>query len=364
MKSIFARLLLNVAVLVSLFAAAGPLRADDAKATEPLKLQLPQPTLKGTPEDLPAGPNIEPISDKPRPPFLVPPGVKNVAASKTVTSSVKPFTGETSQITDGKKEAFDYDSVEMKKGTQWVQVDLGETFAIYAVVLWHDHRYVQVMHDVVVQVSDDAEFKTGVTTLFNNDVDNSSGLGVGTDREYFEMAPGKLIDGKGVKARYVRGYTKGSSLSALNCWQEIEVYALPVGSKTQAAIMPPAAATIANPPQVVLQSSEVNATAIASVESQSSESTTMRTVRSATSITYPGHVVPVQVNAAATAHATASVTTPAPSQPQVLSTSPIVASGFNRVGLSLAGLMAFLLLVVVHLLTRDSRIAPASLAIK
>lgn len=202
--------------------------ADDAKTTEALALQLPAPTLKGTPEDLPVGANIEPMSDKPRPAFLVPKGVKNVAAGKSVTSSVKPFTGELNQLTDGKKEAFDYDAVEMKKGSQWVQVDLGEAFSIYAIVLWHDHRYIQVMHDVIVQISDDPEFKSGVTTLFNNDVDNSSGLGVGADREYFETHAGKIIDGKGAKGRYLRTYTKGGSLSALNCWQEIEVYALPV----------------------------------------------------------------------------------------------------------------------------------------
>ena len=64
------------------------------------------------------------------------------------------------------------------------------------------------MHDVILQVSDDPEFKSGVTTLFNNDVDNSSGLGVGTDREYFEMQFGRVVPAKGVKARYVRGYTK------------------------------------------------------------------------------------------------------------------------------------------------------------
>lgn len=216
-----------LATTVTAIALATTVRAQAADATEPLALQLPQPTLKGTPEDLPVGPNIEPLSDKPRPAFPVPKGVKNVAAGKTVTSSVKPFTGETSQITDGKKEAFDYDSVEMKKGAQWVQVDLGEPFAIYAVVLWHDHRYIQVMHDVIVQVSDDPEFKTGVTTLFNNDTDNSAALGVGTDREYFETQYGKIVDGKGTKGRYVRGYTKGGTLSALNCWQEMEVYGLP-----------------------------------------------------------------------------------------------------------------------------------------
>ena len=198
-----------------------------AADTEPLKLNLPLHTLKGTPEDLPAGPNVEPLSDKAPTPLPVPKGVKNVAAGKPVTSSVPPFLGELTQITDGKKEASDDDAVEFKKGTQWVQVDLGQPFAIHAIAMWHDHRYVQAVHDVVLQVSDDAEFKSGVTTLFNNDVDNTAGLGVGTDREYFELEFGRAVPAKGVKARYVRGYSKGGSLSALNCWQEIEVYALP-----------------------------------------------------------------------------------------------------------------------------------------
>src|SRR5688572_26917628 len=212
--------------VVAMFTLAFALSAC-AQEKEALKLALPAPTLKGTPEDLPVGPNIEPLSDKPPVPVQIAKGAKNVAVGKTVTSSVKPFTGEVSQVTDGKKEAFDYDSVEMKKGAQWVQVDLGESFVIHAIAMWHDHRYIQVMHDVIVQVSDDPEFKTGVTTLFNNDTDNSTGVGVGTDREYFETHNGRVVDGKGTKARYVRGYTKGSSLSALNCWQEIEVYALP-----------------------------------------------------------------------------------------------------------------------------------------
>lgn len=204
------------------------LSAQAAEDKVALDLKLPAPTLKGTPEDLPTGPMIEALSDKPRAPFMIAKGVQNVALNKPVTSSVKPFQGELSQITDGKKEAFDYDAVEMRKGTQWIQVDLGQTYAIQAVVMWHDHRYIQVMHDVIVQVSDDTEFKENVTTIFNNDVDNSSGLGVGTDREYFETHEGKIVDAKGVKGRYVRAYTNGSSLSALNCWQELEVYALPV----------------------------------------------------------------------------------------------------------------------------------------
>jgi len=82
------------------------------------------------------------------------------------------------------------------------------------------------MLSVVVEVSNDPEFKEK-TTLFNNDAENAAGQGVGTDREYFETHFGKAIEGKSAKARYVRCYTKGSSNSALNCWQELEVYALP-----------------------------------------------------------------------------------------------------------------------------------------
>ena len=194
------------------------------------------PALRGTPEDLPVGPNIEPLPDKPRPPFLVPKDVMNVAAGRPVSSSAPPLSGALSQLTDGKKEAFDFDTVEIRKGRQWVQVDLGEQRLIYAIVMWHDHRYTQTMHDVIVQVADDAEFQKGVTTLFNNDTDDSSGLGVGSDREYFETHEGRIVDGKGVKARYTRCYTNGSNSTRLNCWQEIEVYGLAADSISGDAI--------------------------------------------------------------------------------------------------------------------------------
>jgi hypothetical protein len=225
MKNDLLKPLLIAACMAVLFATS--IRADDAKPTVPLTLNLPLHTLKGTPEDLPTGPNVEPLSDVAPTPVQVPKGVVNVAAGKTVTSSVPPYLGELARITDGKKEPVDDDAVEFKKGSHWVQVDLGQSFAIQAVAMWHDHRYVQAMHDVILQVSDDPEFKTGVTTLFNNDTDNSSGLGVGTDREYFELQFGRVVPAKGIKARYVRGYTRGSNQSSLNCWQEIEVYALP-----------------------------------------------------------------------------------------------------------------------------------------
>ena len=80
--------LLTAVAAAVLFASS--IRAEDAKSTEPLVLNLPLHTLKGTPEDLPVGPNIEPPSDKAPPPLLVAKGATNVAAGKPVTSSVAP----------------------------------------------------------------------------------------------------------------------------------------------------------------------------------------------------------------------------------------------------------------------------------
>ena len=219
---------LSTALMISNFASVPQAGAADAKDLAPLPLEMPAPTLKGTPEDLPSGPNIEPRSDKPRPPFMAPKGAKNVALKKKVTGSdARPFTGTYDQISDGEKEAFDDQVVEMRRGIQWVQIDLGAPAEIYAVALWHDHRWLQVYKNVIVQAADDADFTQNVRTIFNNDMDNSSGRGIGTDKQYFETEQGKLIDAKGVKARYVRCYSKGSNLSAINCIQEVEVYGLP-----------------------------------------------------------------------------------------------------------------------------------------
>ncbi len=215
-------------IALTAFALGAPLQAADSELI-PLPLKLPLPTLKGTPDDLPKGANIEPPPEKPRAAFLAPKGAVNVALNKKVTSSDKrPMTGLLPQITDGKKEAFDDQVVEMRRGVQWVQLDLGEVCDIYAVLFWHDHRVLQVFRSVVVQTADDPDFIENVTTLFNNDTENAAGLGIGFDRQYFETQQGKLIPVKpGLRARYLRFYSKGSNLSALNCYQEIEVYGQP-----------------------------------------------------------------------------------------------------------------------------------------
>lgn len=194
----------------------------------PLQLKLPKPVFSGTPATAPPGTKLEKPTGKPRAVPLVPKGTVNLALNKKVTASCKAFNGNLEQITDGDKEARDETVVELKPRLQWVQVDLGASHPIYEILFWHWHQEPIICHDVVVQVSNDPNFIDGVTTLFNNDQDNSAGLGIGTDLEYWETNEGKLVHANGVKARYVRLYSRGSTYrDQLNRYTEIEVYGLP-----------------------------------------------------------------------------------------------------------------------------------------
>ena len=79
---------------------------------------------------------------------------------------------------------------------QNVTIDLGAPHEVFAILFWHFHKTPRVYFDVVVQVADDAGFSKNVRTLFNNDHDNTSKLGAGTDMNYVETAEGKLVDAK------------------------------------------------------------------------------------------------------------------------------------------------------------------------
>ena len=225
-----------LAVLFGLLLAQCLRAADDSKDAPaaasgdmvPLVLKLPDPAFKGTPKDIPLGPNIEPLSEKPRPPMMVPAGLKNIAPGSKLTSSDKNATADTlAKLTDGDKEASEQSIIYLRKGSQWVQLDFGSQQEIFAIVIWHAHNSAKVYHSVIVQASDDPDFVNNVQVLYNNDYDNKSGLGAGTDREYFETREGRLINAKGIKARYLRFYSKGSTESALNEYTEIEVYGRP-----------------------------------------------------------------------------------------------------------------------------------------
>jgi hypothetical protein len=190
----------------------------------PLELKPVQPKGVVTPINIPLDAHMEPLDAK-RPQVMIPEGSTNLALKKKVTGSTTFFiTGDLPIITDGDVDGSEGGFVELDPGKQWVQIDLGQESAVYAVVLYHYALQNRAYHDVIIQVSDDADFIKGVKTVFNNDYDNSSGLGVGKDMEYIEDYKGRAIPVAGVTGRYVRVYSNGDSTSDRNHCIEIEVW--------------------------------------------------------------------------------------------------------------------------------------------
>ena len=209
--------------LLTALATALALAATASAANAPLKVEVPKPLFAGTPRPISLA-NLEPANAK-RPDIMVAPDVKLISKGKKVTSSDSlPVIGELTFITDGDKTGIDGAYVELGPNTQWVQVDLGSSAKIAAVAVWHFHSQARVYHDVVIQISDDAEFKKGVTTVFNTDDDNSSKLGKGADKSYVETNNGRVVDAKGANGRYVRLYSNGNTSDELNHYCEVEVH--------------------------------------------------------------------------------------------------------------------------------------------
>jgi len=144
----------------------------------------------------------------------------NLAAGKTAAATSSAFTNMGS-LTDGNKSSGYAEG--LISGLQWVQLDLGAAKSINRINLWHYFLDGRTYHDVIVQVSNDPTFSTGVKTVFNNDKDNSAGFGAGSDSEYAETSAGRTIDFTAVDAQYVRIYSNGSTANGWNHIVEVEV---------------------------------------------------------------------------------------------------------------------------------------------
>jgi hypothetical protein len=212
--------LLLLAMISTLALNAAPEKVEKIK----LEVEYPEPLVKGT--EIPKGQkNLEKSRAKGSAPapFMIPKGCTNLAEEKYVTASDEdPSEGDLDMIVDGDADGNEY--VQLKSGLQWVQIDLEEIAQLYAIQLWHYHAEARVYYDIIIQVSDDPDFLEGVTTIFNNDHDNSSGLGKGTDKNYIEEFYGKTIDAKGVKGQHVRFYSNGSSGDKANHYIEIQIH--------------------------------------------------------------------------------------------------------------------------------------------
>ena len=213
----------NCSLLAVLLVATAALAQDKVV----LNTKLPPPLFVGTPVPINV-PNLEPPIRGKRPDFLVPAGTINLAKNKKVSSSDEnPDVGTLDMVNDGDKAGDEGSWVELGPGKQWVEIDLAKKANIYAVLVWHFHSQARVYRDVVVQVSDDPTFASGVTTIFNNDFHGDLGLGAGKDLNYIETYQGKLIDAKGVSGRYVRLYSNGNTANKLNHYIEVEVWGKP-----------------------------------------------------------------------------------------------------------------------------------------
>lgn len=210
-----------------LLAGSALSQAQDTKV--PLSTTFPPPLTVGTPVPIKV-PNLETLDPNKKQELMVPSGTTNLALKKPVKSSDSdPLLGTLDMVTDGIKNADEGNFVELAPGKQWVQIDLGSKSDIYAVWIWHFHSQARAYKGVVVQVSDDPDFIDGVKTIFNNDADNSDGLGAGKDPAYIETNQGRLMPAKEpVQGRYVRLYSNGNTSNPSNHYIEVEVYGKPV----------------------------------------------------------------------------------------------------------------------------------------
>ncbi|QIF02116.1 hypothetical protein [Roseimicrobium sp. ORNL1] len=210
--------------------AAAPANVPAGELVE-IKPEYPKAMFVGTPVPVGDIPNLEkadPEAVKARLTFQLPKGTENVAKGKTVTSSDPlPIIGTLDLVTDGDADAADGCYVELAPGHQWVQIDLGAEYDVWKILLWHFHKQASVYFDVNVQISNDPEFKTGVTSVYNSDHDDSSKLGKGADLAYTETNHGRLIDGKGTRGRFVRIWSNGNTANEMNHYIEVSVYGTP-----------------------------------------------------------------------------------------------------------------------------------------
>ena len=179
--------------------------------------------------------NLEEVPPEPVFDLLLPAGATaNVALNKPVTSSdPDPLIGNLKLVTDGDTHGGDGHYVELGPGLQWVQIDLKQEHEIFAIHVWHFHKDAVAYIDVVVQISNEEEFQNDdgtsadhVVTIWNSDHDRSSGLGLsaGTDPAYLETYLGRVMMVDGVKGRYVRLYSNGSTSFEVNNYTEVMVY--------------------------------------------------------------------------------------------------------------------------------------------
>ena len=216
-------------------------RAGEVTVVRP---EMPKPLFVGSgiPQDY-SPPNLQMSNVPPVREVTIPRAVSLLSRGVAVTSSDPAPLGELSLITDGEKNGDDGYYVDILPLSQWVQLDLGETREIWLLWLWMYHKMAVIYKDVIIEVANDPEF-SDARIIFNNDYDNTSGMGIGKDESWIETNHGHAIRTNGVRGRYVRLYSNGRSCDDTNQWIEVEVY----GRRTSNGTVPDDGDMFISPP--------------------------------------------------------------------------------------------------------------------
>jgi len=153
----------------------------------------------------------------------VPARVSLVSRGAPVTSSDPAPLGELTLVTDGDKAGDDGYFVDLQPGCQWVQIDLGAPREMWLIWTWMYFKAQVYYKDVIIAVANEADFRDA-RIVFNNDDDNTSGMGAGSDESWLETNCGHPVRLNGVTGRYVRLYSNGRNCDDTNHWIEVEIY--------------------------------------------------------------------------------------------------------------------------------------------
>jgi hypothetical protein len=152
------------------------------------------------------------------------PAPTNLSAGLVPSFSSSSVLYETSPstLTDGS--TTNYVGVGGINESVYAQIDLGALYDVSKVKVWHFFSDGRTYKDVIVQLSQTADFSSYVTTVFNNDKNNSAGQGYGVNAEYAESGSGKTVSFQPVLARYARFWIGGNSVDPYNQFVELQVY--------------------------------------------------------------------------------------------------------------------------------------------
>ena len=135
-------------------------------------------------------------------------------------------TGHDQRLFDGVTDSAYPNFVDVGADSKFIVIDLGSAVMVDGLNVWRFYNDDRQYHDVVYQLSTTSDFSTDVTTVFNNDANNSNQQGTGSDQEYREGPLGRPVYFPPVRARYLRLWSRGNTVNNNNHYTEVEVYGM------------------------------------------------------------------------------------------------------------------------------------------